>query len=440
MTTTPTTQAQNGAELDLQQLKALALAATQGKWIAMGGHIAPASHADRKIGGSTNRAQDRADYAHEICIVRGKYQPDDANAAYIAAASPAVVLDLIARIERATASHGSAAPTKAAPVSGGEREQFEEWSRQWGACNLAAALGNTCEDGRGNATYYYGPTETAFRAFKAGRASDAASQASPVGGDYDATIKLLRTTVDYQHGRIAELEQAAVAAAKVQTGSYQQGWEDGNRAGRAAIDIHNDGMKGNRHYRERVFNQILELDTKEGLSRFSRVVSPVEQGQGAAPSEEAAAGGAGRDKREAFEAWHRRKFATKHCTGQPTRDMHNGIYAEQYGPKCQQLMWEVWQAASADSPAHVGAGVVPEGWVRALHAAVAAIYFNDSSDYRSALGSVVRHLDAELAGELLGSPKAAYDKACAMLDGTPTAATAHPVAADDQVRSEKGGQ
>lgn len=36
--------------------------------------------------------------------------------------------------------------------------------------------------------------------------------------------------------------------------------------------------------------------------------------------------------REEFEKWHRQKFQTKYTTGQPTRDMHNGIYDEKYGP------------------------------------------------------------------------------------------------------------
>lgn len=107
------TQAQNGAELDLQQLKALALAADQGE----GQHI------------YTNQRDSNG------------WQ---ANYDFHRAASPAVVLDLIARIERtqqgfelaranfqlvveknaelrarierATAPHGSAAPTEAAPV------------------------------------------------------------------------------------------------------------------------------------------------------------------------------------------------------------------------------------------------------------------------------------------------------------------------------------
>lgn len=81
--------------------------------------------------------------------------------------------------------------------------------------------------------------------------------------------------------------------------------------------------------------------------------------------------------------------------------------------------------AKAAQPA---AGLVPEGWKRALHAAVAALYFDDSADFRSALGSVVRYLDAELAGVMLGSPKAAYDKVCAML----VAAPVPPVHADEQ--------
>ena len=59
---------------------------------------------------------------------------------------------------------------------------------------------------------------------------------------------------------------------------------------------------------------------------------------------------------------------------------------------------------------------------QALHAAVAAIYFDDSSDYKSALGTVVRHLDPALAGELLGHPKAAYDKSLARVDAAMLAA------------------
>lgn len=55
-------------------------------------------------------------------------------------------------------------------------------------------------------------------------------------------------------------------------------------------------------------------------------------------------------EREPFEAWHRRRFATKHMTGAPTRDMHNGVRAPNYGPPNQQQMWEAWQARAALKP------------------------------------------------------------------------------------------
>ncbi|MHC1665791.1 hypothetical protein ACODUI_11665 [Stenotrophomonas geniculata] len=50
-------------------------------------------------------------------------------------------------------------------------------------------------------------------------------------------------------------------------------------------------------------------------------------------------------KRARFEAWHCEKFKTRWLTGAPTRDMHNGAYAEKYGPADQQARWELWQAA-----------------------------------------------------------------------------------------------
>lgn len=67
------------------------------------------------------------------------------------------------------------------------------------------------------------------------------------------------------------------------------------------------------------------------------------------PAQEAPAP-ANEEEREPFEAWHRRRFATKHSTGQPTRDMHNGIRDPNYGPPDQQHMWEAWQARAALKP------------------------------------------------------------------------------------------
>ncbi len=51
------------------------------------------------------------------------------------------------------------------------------------------------------------------------------------------------------------------------------------------------------------------------------------------------------DARAQFEAWHCEKFKTRWQTGAPTRDMHNGVYAEKYGPAEQQVRWEAWQVA-----------------------------------------------------------------------------------------------
>lgn len=59
---------------------------------------------------------------------------------------------------------------------------------------------------------------------------------------------------------------------------------------------------------------------------------------------------------------------------------------------------------------------VPEGWLHALDAAVAAIYFNDSSDYLTALWQVVKHLKPELVDLLESDESAAYEQVKAMLN------------------------
>lgn len=94
-------------------------------------------------------------------------------------------------------------------------------------------------------------------------------------------------------------------------------------------------------------------------------------GSAEAPAPTMPAGGV----REAFEAWHRSKFETKHSTGQPTRDMHNGVYAEKYGPENQQLMWEAWQAALAHQPAQEQASTV---WIADVVRDVAELPDRDS--------------------------------------------------------------
>ena len=54
------------------------------------------------------------------------------------------------------------------------------------------------------------------------------------------------------------------------------------------------------------------------------------------------------EMREGFEAWHCEQYKTKHTTGAPTRDMHNGVRAEDYGSKKQQALWECWQETGGD--------------------------------------------------------------------------------------------
>jgi hypothetical protein len=72
--------------IDIQKLKALAEAATPGKWSTSGSYVAPT----RKEGGTTYVENWRS-----IALVS-----DDADRAFIAAANPAAVLELIERIER----------------------------------------------------------------------------------------------------------------------------------------------------------------------------------------------------------------------------------------------------------------------------------------------------------------------------------------------------
>ena len=83
--------ATSGDAPELQQLKALALAATPGEWMRLFGER---TVYDRMSDGCRGNVIVRADYPFN--------QQDAANLDYIAAANPAVVLGLIARIERLT--------------------------------------------------------------------------------------------------------------------------------------------------------------------------------------------------------------------------------------------------------------------------------------------------------------------------------------------------
>jgi hypothetical protein len=63
---------------------------------------------------------------------------------------------------------------------------------------------------------------------------------------------------------------APTVPAEVAT-SIAQARADGERIGRAVIDIHLDQMRTNEHYREREFNEILKLDADAGRIRFKRI-------------------------------------------------------------------------------------------------------------------------------------------------------------------------
>lgn len=64
----------------------------------------------------------------------------------------------------------------------------------------------------------------------------------------------------------------------------------------------------------------------------------------------------GASERARFEAWHCEKFKTRWQTGAPTRDLHNGVYADNYAIAEQQERWELWQAATAPLSAQPSPG------------------------------------------------------------------------------------
>jgi hypothetical protein len=75
--------------------------------------------------------------------------------------------------------------------------------------------------------------------------------------------------------------------------------------------------------------------------------------------------------------------------------------------------------ALASRPVEAAQGGVTDGWTRALDAAVAAIYFADSSDYETALWQVVKYLKPDLVDLLQSDESGAYEQVKAMLAATP---------------------
>ena len=83
-------------DIDLDALEAAALAATPGLWQFWNGHMIRAIFGDA----AAPIAEMRAPYRHGVSIVKGEREQWD-NGAYIAAANPAVVLELIRRLRAA---------------------------------------------------------------------------------------------------------------------------------------------------------------------------------------------------------------------------------------------------------------------------------------------------------------------------------------------------
>lgn len=90
-----------------------------------------------------------------------------------------------------------------------------------------------------------------------------------------------------------------------------------------------------------------------------------------------------------------------------------GLHTDEYAPG--SVIEYIKELEAAAAPTANTADAKDAARVKALHVAVSALYFDDSSDFKWSLGAVIRHLDMELASEFFASPKAAYDKSSAAL-------------------------
>ncbi|MBJ6567633.1 hypothetical protein N8X72_01040 [Enterobacter hormaechei subsp. hoffmannii] len=88
------------------------------------------------------------------------------------------------------------------------------------------------------------------------------------------------------------------------------------------------------------------------------------------------------------------------------------LQGENYADSYTRHMWKAWvasRAAMLQGAEPVQSNTLRDGEAEALSEAVAAIYFTDSSDYLSALFSVVKALSPETFTLLLSNDKAAFD-------------------------------
>ncbi|WP_137009575.1 hypothetical protein [Aquitalea aquatilis] len=126
--------------------------------------------------------------------------------------------------------------------------------------------------------------------------------------------------------------------------------------------------------------------------------------------------------RAEFEEWHRGKFSTKHCTGQPTRDMHNGVYDEKYGPLHQQQMWAAWQAARAQPAGEAVADEVEREWNETWRDIVAPNGTIDISQLKKELADYSMLLDAapkvymHVTGGKISKPNTLPEIVCSVAD------------------------
>jgi len=406
--------ATSGDAPDLQQLKALALAA----------HNLP------------DTFQPFVSSRPVVAVVVATHSLDraqmDTVAGFYDAASPAVVLGLIARIERATAPHGSAAPTEpsgnsgelaqraAAPVSGDDLEAFAAWKgyplpgfnsdgnfgkdwlhREWvafkagraraavSACQAAPVVGglpNVMDERRAfhkwfNSTMYRPDAEESMLIGWQARANVSVSQAAPCTNSDTWNCKYCRKTETCEALKDERNFGAAVAAAKVPTDEQiiAAFWKQTGRNWSPDVST---------------FSQ---MDERLGyfftygklVAAVRSLTAPVEQGQGA------------------LDAQLRQEVAIMY------QMLDDGEWAEHLAvtPHGQCLETAITRLIGRTAP--VGAGVVPEEW---------QLVPKQRTDKMTAIGQDLRYVSVNSIGEIYRQ----------MLAAAPTAATAHPVAADDQ--------